>query len=673
MTVAEPRLLRPTADPDHAISVDDLKRHVIVAGATGSGKTGLVVTLVEEALLAGISTVVIDVKGDLANLGLTSRSFDAADFGRWSPHGHADGAAAAEAWRGGIEAAGLEERYREFAGVQVDVYTPGSSAGRPIDVFSRLRPPTVDQAAHASRAAVTLLGLAGLDRDTLDPETVLVSSLILHAWEQDQPLDLPSLVGHIQSPSFSTIGAMAVDDFLPPAARMRVAMALNGLLASPSFATLMHGRPLDWSQLFPDGETRCAVFSVAHLGPRLRDTVVTRLLDAVRLDDGGTRVGLVVLDEAGEFIPSNGRPSTHEPILRCLHEGPGRGFGMVLAAGNPYEVDHRAFGSAATWYIGRLGMSRDVDRLAEVSGRSRADLAERVQGLTSRSFVCHRAGSGLADVRSRHALSYLAGPMTTRQLRARARPVSSGDSGNRPQAGDGSLPQRWSVGDWVLAFGEPATDGILRPAIVVTARVRWDRDIADLDLVEKVDYVVYPALEGWPHAINRVGPIEVTPPSEGVTRTDAPSAEDVDGALRTVRDVIAARTSMILAKCADLQLWARPGEALDDFENRCRSAALQAAALEEAELRSQLEQRGASTSRRLLELPDDPEVDEIRAALESAIAGIETELDDFDGLVDEIEQDWLARSHAIEHVVLTPDPDHAVELTPWILWVPLSG
>ena len=38
---------------------------------TGSGKTGLGIVLVEEALGAGVPTLLIDPKGDLTNLCLT--------------------------------------------------------------------------------------------------------------------------------------------------------------------------------------------------------------------------------------------------------------------------------------------------------------------------------------------------------------------------------------------------------------------------------------------------------------------------------------------------------------------------------------------------------------------------------------------------------------------------
>ena len=48
-----------------------LTTHALLLGATGSGKTGLGLVLVEEALRQGIPTLLLDVKGDLTNLLLT--------------------------------------------------------------------------------------------------------------------------------------------------------------------------------------------------------------------------------------------------------------------------------------------------------------------------------------------------------------------------------------------------------------------------------------------------------------------------------------------------------------------------------------------------------------------------------------------------------------------------
>ena len=49
----------------------DLNTHAVIIGMTGSGKTGLAITLLEEALIDRIPVIAIDPKGDLPNLLLT--------------------------------------------------------------------------------------------------------------------------------------------------------------------------------------------------------------------------------------------------------------------------------------------------------------------------------------------------------------------------------------------------------------------------------------------------------------------------------------------------------------------------------------------------------------------------------------------------------------------------
>ena len=48
-----------------------LLTHAVCVGMTGSGKTGLCLSLIEEAAIDGVPTIAIDPKGDLSNLLLT--------------------------------------------------------------------------------------------------------------------------------------------------------------------------------------------------------------------------------------------------------------------------------------------------------------------------------------------------------------------------------------------------------------------------------------------------------------------------------------------------------------------------------------------------------------------------------------------------------------------------
>src|SRR5688500_17121362 len=68
---------------DFLLNPADLTTHGIIIGMTGSGKTGLSVVLIEEAVGEGIPIIVIDPKGDMANLALAFPEMRPQDFQPW--------------------------------------------------------------------------------------------------------------------------------------------------------------------------------------------------------------------------------------------------------------------------------------------------------------------------------------------------------------------------------------------------------------------------------------------------------------------------------------------------------------------------------------------------------------------------------------------------------------
>ena len=124
----------------------------VVVGMTGSGKTGLCVNLLEEAVLDNIPAIIIDPKGDITNLLLTFPDLRPQDFQPWINVDEARRAGMdipsyaadmAHRWREGLQSWGIvpdRVRWLKYA-TQYSIYTPGSDAGLPISILASLRAP----------------------------------------------------------------------------------------------------------------------------------------------------------------------------------------------------------------------------------------------------------------------------------------------------------------------------------------------------------------------------------------------------------------------------------------------------------------------------------------------------------------------------------------------------
>ena len=131
---------------------DDLTTHAVCVGMTGSGKTGLCLSLLEEAALDGIPAIAIDPKGDLGNLLLAFPNLAPSDFRPWIDESEAArkqmspddfAASQAELWRNGLAKwdQGPDRIRRYCDAVDRVIYTPGSSAGIPITVLKSFTAP----------------------------------------------------------------------------------------------------------------------------------------------------------------------------------------------------------------------------------------------------------------------------------------------------------------------------------------------------------------------------------------------------------------------------------------------------------------------------------------------------------------------------------------------------
>lgn len=446
------RPLDPAAQPSLArLPAHHLTTHAVVVGMTGSGKTGLVTVMVEEALRSGVSCLVVDVKGDLPNLMLAMPSFAPEAIEPWvggcmpvgdtrTPREVAVALAAErqtnlEAWGlGQPELSAYAERTR------FRLLTPGSTAGEPIHLLASLeqRSDRWDDDAEAARAALgaavsLVLRLVGRDADPArSREHVLLSVMAERRHQLRLRADLHALIEDLAAPPFETVGALTVDDFLPKGERKSLAAALNSLLASPSFASWRTGTAIDpGAWLAPDAEGRptCTVLSVAHLDDEERSLVLGMVLEETltwtrSLPGTQSLRALVAFDEIYGFLPPHpAAPPTKRPLVSLMKQGRAFGVGLLLATQNPMDLDYRALSNAGVWCVGRLQTDADRARVVEalVTGATRGAstaLAGMIKRLGQRWFIVRDAhrGDALTMLRPRQTFSFLRGPMTRAEL-----------------------------------------------------------------------------------------------------------------------------------------------------------------------------------------------------------------------------------------------------------------
>jgi hypothetical protein len=412
--------LSPSELPAHHLTT-----HGVVLGMTGSGKTGLLTVLVEEALLASVPVLMIDVKGDLPNLLLPYPTFAPEALLPWvegnvSPSDPRSplhvAAELAEQRRSGLArwSIGENELLKYARGIAPRVITPGSSAGEMLHVLSSLerRSDRWDNDAESARAALSaavslLLRLLGRDPDPAkSKEHVLLSILAERRLLEGKHADLPSLLDDLEKPPISEIGALELDAFLPKSERRALSAALNTLLASPTFASWRQGATLDVGDwLAPKaGRTPAVIVSVAHLDDDERGLVLGVLLEEVlswvRTLSGSQRLrALVVFDEVYGFLPPHPQnPPTKRPLVSLMKQARAFGVGVLVATQNPMDLDYRALSNAGLWCVGRLQTDADRNRVVEglssagaQGGYSGAELTAVLKQLEPRWFLMRDA------------------------------------------------------------------------------------------------------------------------------------------------------------------------------------------------------------------------------------------------------------------------------------------
>ncbi|MCB9598129.1 MAG: ATP-binding protein [Sandaracinaceae bacterium] len=574
----------------------DLTTHCVCVGMTGSGKTGLSVVLLEEAAIDGVPVIAIDPKGDLGNLLLTFPGLSAAEFAPWVDSTE-DPARVAATWKEGLARSGQDGgRVARFEGaVERAIYTPGSSSGRPLAVLGRLSPPprAIREDADALRDEVeasvsALCALIDVDPDPVgSSEHILLSTLLTRAWLDERELDLAELVRQVLDPPLDRVGALALDDFLPPADRRKLGMRLNHLLAAPGFAPWLEGEPLDVGRLLytQDGRPRLSILSIAHLSDRERMFFVTLLLSRVvtwmRGQPGTSSLRAVLfMDEVFGFFPPVQEPPSKRPMLTLLKQARAHGLGVMLATQNPIDLDYRGLSNCGTWLLGRLSTERDVDRILEgLAGASQSDfdpaeVRRALAGLGKRRFLMRNVHERApVTFETRWAMSYLRGPLTRAQIaQLTSRPASAAaPAASPPLAETRAARPALDVPERFLAPLAGRGEIEWRAGLVASVQLHYAHAASGLDAWLAPTVLAHGGTWTDAELLDPRAMPWVTEPADG-RWSDVPRAVTAKGGLAKLEKALKSHLGKTqigyVFRAPDHKAWSTPGETRAEFTSR---------------------------------------------------------------------------------------------------------
>ncbi len=630
---------------DEALLYDskDLTTHAVCVGMTGSGKTGLCLSLLEEAAIDGIPAICIDPKGDIGNLLLSFPDLKPEDFQPWIDSGEATrkgcsvpeyAKQVAERWRQGLGEWGQDaSRIGKFRdATDLSIYTPGSNTGLPLTVLRSFAPPsaTVINDADAFRecimsAVAGLLALLNINADPISSrEHILLSNIFDHAWRGGKSLDMAALIREIQSPPFDKIGVMDLETIFSATDRFGLAMQLNNLLGSPGFAAWMEGEPLDIQRLLytKEGKPRMSIISIAHLSDSERMFFVTILLNEVvgwmRSQTGTSSLrALLYMDEIFGYFPPTANPPSKQPMLTLMKQARAFGLGVVLATQNPVDLDYKGLSNAGTWFLGRLQTERDKARVIEgLEGASaaagstfdRARMEATLAGLGNRVFLMNNVHDDAPVVfQTRWALSYLRGPLSRDQissLMAAKKQVQaeSGAAASESITTKDTPSQRPILPPGIdEVFVAPRRDPrggerlIYRPAVIGLARVHFSKASDDIDVWETVALLPVVGSDVADDIWAETAPINYDKLEFDTMPSSAAEFAELPSALSQPKQYTAWKTALknhlyqnhvlSLFECPLLKMKSQAGESEGDFRVRLKQAVSEQRDLEVEKLR----------------------------------------------------------------------------------------
>ena len=422
------------------IDPSSLTKHCIVFGATGSGKTVLCKSIIEEASSRGVPVLAIDPKGDIGCLAIRSEDFD---FRPYSDHeakllGKTPENYQSELavqYKDNCNALGLADDLKRLVEkTDVRIYTPRSNNGLPVSMSPRLSPPrdfAKKMASDPSLAldilelkASNLLRLAGYPEDG-KVQRSLVSRILEEEWTKGHDLTLEKLIELVNAPPFEKLGILALDEAISKRERTELGRRLNVLVTDAAARAWFVGEPPNFDRWFRKSKDKtpiCVVDLRTIPSEEGKQVFVEYLLQELfywltRQEGTQTLQYLLYFDEIHGYCPPIREPPSKKILMHLIHISRAFGMGIVMATQNPVDVDYKVISNANFRFIGNLSTRQDIERVR--TGLSLGtDAFQVISGLKTRQFyyqIFDQAEAGILE--PRWLMSYHRGPLEPLEIK----------------------------------------------------------------------------------------------------------------------------------------------------------------------------------------------------------------------------------------------------------------
>jgi hypothetical protein len=363
------------------ISVDSLLRHVVVLGASGSGKTVCCKVMVEEAVRKGIPIIAIDPQGDIASL---------------AEIGDADVAIAK-----GVPGQTMLDWYDK---ADVKIWTPASTLGIPLSISPNTDIPEGAREEDRIRAfgalALSLTEMIGAGRKA--EEMAAAFAMILEYADKHRLLigGLGDFADFLEDPPRSLREDL---DFVVNAkSRESAAKAFRIKLRGAQRLLFTLGRPINVPALLgldgsgEVGKTRVSVIYLNTLAnTEEKEMFIGILCNAVYTwmlsNPSPNPQALFYIDEVAPYIPPVKKPACKDSLMLLLRQARKYGVCCLLATQSPGDLDYKALGQIGTWMIGRMRSPQEAYKVhPALSAQPNVDadaICERLPSFDQGQFV----------------------------------------------------------------------------------------------------------------------------------------------------------------------------------------------------------------------------------------------------------------------------------------------